>query len=203
MRRPQIINAVAPLWNYRSWPVGTCWQSPDHTRRFVPVSKCAHTATVKHIAQLGWKQTDYFRFDDFAGQYIVILRDPVDRWQAGIDVYVGAELGGWDTLTAQGWGILTDVWRVDPHTESQMLYLHGLPLERILALDFHSRGTWPELDGPIPQGVDSRQHWWPRSRLEEFRNSRELITRCQQVYQQDYWLRHWLLGTVVPQCLTK
>jgi hypothetical protein len=193
MRRPRTINAVAPLWGYRSWPVGTCWQNPEGDRRYIPISKCAHTATVRAVQAQGWQQTDFFRSPDFAGEYVVILRDPVDRWQAGIDVYIGAELGGWDSLSDATWQALTDIWRVDPHTESQMLYLHGLPLRQIRAIDFHAP-DWSLLGVEVPRGVDSRPHWRPRPRLEAFRQNRDLVLRCQRVYQQDYHLLSWLLG---------
>jgi len=200
MRRPRLINAVAPLWNYRSWPIGTCWQNPAGTLRYIPISKCAHTATVRAVQARGWSQTDFFREPDFRGRYVVILRDPVDRWQAGIDVYIGAELGGWDSLSDRTWQALTDIWRVDPHTESQMLYLHGLPLSQIQAIDFQAP-DWSRLGVEVPQGVNSRPHWWPRPRLQEFRQDAALVARCQAVYRQDYHLRSWLLGHAVPDTI--
>ena len=192
MRRPLVVNAVAPLWSHRSWPVGTCWQDPSGERRYVPISKCAHTATVGAVQAQGWQQRDFFRDPNFGGEYVVILRDPVDRWQAGIDVYIGAELGGWDDLSDATWRALTDIWRVDPHTESQMLYLHGLPLSRIRAIDFHAP-DWSRLGVDVAQGVNSRQHWWPRPRLQAFRQDQQLVAQCRRVYDQDIQLRQWLL----------
>ena len=200
MRRPLVVNAVAPLWSHRSWPVGTCWQDPSGERRYVPISKCAHTATVRAVEQAGWHKQNFFQASEFRGRYVMILRDPVDRWQAGIDVYIGAELQGWDQLSDDTWQALTDIWRVDPHTESQMLYAHGIPLSQIDAIDF-DLPDWSILGVDVPQGVSSRQHWWPRPRLEQFRNNPYQLARCQEVYRQDYYLRSWLLGQAIPDTI--
>ena len=166
----------------------------------MPISKCAHTATVRAVEQAGWHKQNFFQTPKFQGRYVMVLRDPVDRWQAGIDVYIGAELQGWDQLSDDTWQALTDIWRVDPHTESQMLYAHGIPLSQIDAIDF-DLPDWSILGVDVPHGVSSRQHWWPRPRLEQFRNNPYQLARCQEVYRQDYYLRSWLLGQAIPDTI--
>jgi hypothetical protein len=174
----------------RNTQAGTCWQSPDRAWRYIPIAKCAHTQLVRWCQSQQWTCTTA---NDFTGQYLVVLRDPIDRWLSGMTLFYRLQ-----NLTAMHRPLLTHLVSVDMHTEPQASSVTNIPLSRMRALDLgvDLSNRWHALvGGPLlPAQVSAPVDTWLLEWVAQPQNS----ARLEVFYHRDYWLRYWLMGDTVP-----
>lgn len=105
---------------------------------YIPIGKVASTFMSEFLAQLKWINTAY-NYNDVdkhrtPKKYMVILRDPVERWCSGIVEYLvnhrsfieGRDNHGWTLQDREMLDFIFGVAKFDRHTCSQVDYLHGL-----------------------------------------------------------------------------
>jgi hypothetical protein len=137
-------------------------------------------------------------------KYLVVLRDPLQRWYASVHWYIrnhGLDKNDLHPSLVDFW-FNNVCW--DDHTLPQYCYLTGVPsLSQIIAVDFapgmfamiqkifdsFGYGCDTPTETPLRQGHQFN--------LDKF-DDPLLIEKIQNFYNQDYWLRHWLLETPVP-----
>ena len=104
---------------------------------YIPIGKVASTFMGEFLANLKWTNTSY-NYNEIDKQrlpktYMVVLRDPVERWCSGIVEYLvnnrrflegkGSE---WSLQNRETLDFIFGVAKFDRHTCSQVDYLHGL-----------------------------------------------------------------------------
>ena len=197
MRKPKKINCVPAIWGHRGSPVGFCLESPDRKLRYVPVSKCMSTLLSKWCQEHGWNVvTDFNSSINSNCKYVVVLRDPIDRWCAGISMYANTEHKGFNQLSDSAWSVCLDRMIMDPHTERQWINYHGLYLNTIHAIDFHKPDF--SIFGADAPEVIIKKPKEQTERLEKFLQNQRQINRSKYIYQHDYLLIEYLLGKTAP-----
>ncbi len=105
---------------------------------YIPIGKVASTFMSEFLAQLKWvnQPWNYNDVDKHRApkKYMVVLRDPVERWCSGIVEFLvnhtkfiekGHEVG-WNLQNRETLDFIFGVAKFDRHTCSQVDYLHGL-----------------------------------------------------------------------------
>jgi hypothetical protein len=197
MRKPNRINCVPAIWGHRGSPVGFCLESPDRRLRYMPVSKCMSTSLSGWCQQHGWNiVTDFNDSSNSNCRYVVVLRDPVDRWCAGIEMYLNTEHKGFDQLSDSAWSVCLDRMIMDPHTERQWISYHGLFLNTIHAIDFDQPDF--SIFGEDAPTVILKKFQERPNRLQKFLQNQRQINRLKHIYQHDYILLEYLLQRTAP-----
>lgn len=118
---------------WKRHPYGQSVRIDDHV--YVPIPKSAST-WCKQIWSIG-QDFDFLSSTDTIKDYVVILRDPVDRWISGFaQCQVGNDPGWegyWERL---GWQWVFDTMVFDNHTEPQCSFLGGLDLSQVTWFKF-------------------------------------------------------------------
>jgi hypothetical protein len=179
------------------------FESPDRSQRLVPIEKCMSTLTQQWCLANHWQRQD--RTESPAGvPHVVVLREPVERWCSAIEMYLGIRQWDWREPPPElAWRVIEDNLVIDPHTEPQYRRLVGLPLTQIEAVDM-AREPHLRLNQLLHTdffGASTRRHTqttpaWLHDRLDA-----GLRDRIHQRYNQDYWLRLWLLDAPMPDAL--
>jgi hypothetical protein len=95
---------------------------------YISIGKVASTFMGEFLANLKWTNTSY-NYNEIDKQrlpktYMVVLRDPVERWCSGIvEEGEGSE---WSLQNRETLDFIFGVAKFDRHTCSQVDYLHGL-----------------------------------------------------------------------------
>jgi|7_EtaG_2_1085326.scaffolds.fasta_scaffold15244_4 hypothetical protein len=137
-------------------------------------------------------------------RYLAVLRDPIDRWYASINWYIrnhGLDKTKLDQSLVNFW-FNNICW--DDHTLPQYSYLSGIPMmSQITAVDsapglfdsinsfFTSFGYSKLGHGELPVSGHGMNG------ISQFDDD-QLLLKVQKFYNQDYWLRYWLLDKDVP-----
>ena len=151
--------------------------------------------------------------DDNKRKYLVILRDPIDRWISGFSTYLSINDIDLKTIDQKYWKIFKDVVVFDSHTLPQYKHLISIKLKNIVADDFNSlkdgntskfiRSRGYETEIPhlgSTDDIEAKIKIFLKNMIDEdlvFKN------RLYKVYEQDYWLRYHLLDKDVPGILYK
>jgi hypothetical protein len=194
-------SAVTDPPHYQHDPARTL-ESPDGRMRLVPIEKCMSTVVQQWCSHEGWREQDRWQAPS-AVPHVVVLRDPVERWCSAVWMYLLEREWDWrrepDSLA---WHIIEDVMVMDTHTEPQYRRLVGLPLQQIQAVDMADRPhlrlnelLCTDFFGATTRHTRDLPGWLAR-RLDD-----GLRDRIQQRYNQDYWLRMWLLDAPMPEAL--
>lgn len=200
MKKPIKVNCIPAIWGHRGSPIGFCLESPDRRLRYVPVSKCMSTFLSQWCSQRGWNiVTDFNASINTDCRYVVVLRDPVDRWVSGIKMYLDTEHNGFDRLSDSAWSVCLDRMIMDPHTERQWVSYHGLRLDAIHAIDFHQ----PDFsifgaEAPAVIFRKSKESQEQPKRLQKFLANQRQVNRLKHIYQHDYLLLKYLLDKTTP-----
>lgn len=115
----------------RSWPrreYGTCvYQSVTYV--YVPIPKCAST-WMKH--KFGKHRGNFEReHPDPNARYVVVLRDPIDRWISGLaQVHHGNPMDWYLHYRNIGWDQIMNTVVFDNHTEPQYSYIQNIDFDR-------------------------------------------------------------------------
>jgi hypothetical protein len=196
--------SFAPLLHHHE--LGKCWSSPQGDTRYLPILKCAHSSLEEWCVEQGWHKTNYIT--DPApknARYFIVLRDPLDRWCSGIDMYLISQNLAWQSISDAMWNLMLNQLVFDAHTIPQNSVMWNLPLNQITAFDMHAQlqtqlGSWLQQRGHTLTIKTSLKHnqWSEHPRLGQLVVSGEW-PHFLQMYHRDYWLRHWLLGSPIPR----
>ena len=138
---------------------------------YIPIGKVASTFMGEFLANLKWTNTSY-NYNEIDKQrlpktYMVVLRDPVERWCSGIVEYLvnnrrflegkGSE---WSLQNRETLDFIFGVAKFDRHTCSQVDYLHGLDTNECVFFKLDSnfedtmkRFAEKELNSPINDAI--------------------------------------------------
>ena len=175
---------------------------------YIPIPKNASSCISFLLASSGWASEEYLNTDISNKKFIVVLRDPLERWLSGITQYLcsfivaqgyTAEyiMGAWNNITD---AIVFDQCRFDDHSEKQVYYLEHVPLENCVwfrcvdagisikeFLDDHGLDLNINVATPRNRTIDNLQ----QKLLTDFIKSRlddRKIQQIRQVYREDYEL---------------
>jgi hypothetical protein len=180
-----------------------CFESPCGRLRYVPIMKCMHTVLQNWCQSAGWEQVDRMANPSDCA-YVCVLRDPVDRWCSSIEMYLSMRGMDLHSLPPEAQKILASSMVVDEHTEPQHRFLVGLKLSQMFAVDMNDDanqrlgellGSYGYvLDIPTQRPTKRDRPSWLSSAVAECSFRDKLTAR----YNQDYWLRLWLLDKELP-----
>jgi len=194
-------------------PMGfTYFESPCRQMGFVTINKCCSRSIIKWCKDTNWLAVNT-HLDDNKRKYLVILRDPIDRWISGFSTYLSINDIDLKTIDQKYWKIFKDVVVFDSHTLPQYKHLISIKLKNIVADDFNSLK-----DGNTSKFIRSRGYETEIPHLGSTNDNEAKIkiflknmidedlvfkNRLYKVYEQDYWLRYHLLDKDVPGILLK
>jgi len=110
-------------WAHLGHVLGECWNDPVKSTTFVHIPKNASSFVKGCLLS-----TNQFVHSDSlvsADQYLITLRDPIERWISGIAQFMSVESN--KHLTLQD---LVNTITFDDHTELQTYFLEGIDLDR-------------------------------------------------------------------------
>ena len=181
--------------------IGRCYESPDGCFRYVPIPKCGSTSGEDWCNAHAWSRENFVD-DRKDTQYLVILRDPWQRWCSAIDMYIRWKNGlnkSWNQINTSHLEVIERTVIMDQHSEKQSTFLHGLRYSqcKFLPLDETLSKKWKEITGKEFPFV----HWDPEtdksilgnerknSNTEWFhklRYNEKWFNRFKKIYQYDY-----------------
>lgn len=97
---------------------------------YVPILKNAHSSGVDFFAKNG-----FYKSRNIDGKkYIVFLRDPLHRWHSGVTEWLLSNVEDPNTYILDDLIIklIFDAGAVDAHSEMQINYLYGLPIDKCI-----------------------------------------------------------------------
>ena len=190
----------------------TYFGSPCGKMGFVTINKCCSSSIINWCQHTNWLAVNT-HLDDNKRKYLVILRDPIDRWISGFSTYLSINNIDVKTIDHKYWKIFKDVVVFDGHTLPQYKHLIPIKLENIIAIDFdrvrdgsllkifrtagYNREI-PHLNSSNDNDVKTKI--FLRNMIDEdlvFKN------RLYKEYEKDYWLQYHLLDKDVPGILLK
>ena len=132
-------------WSHLGHTLGECWNDADKSITFVHIPKNA-SSFVKGCL-LGTKKFTHHNNLIDAKQYLIILRDPIERWISGIVQFMAVKVNQHLTLHD-----LVDTITFDDHTELQTYFLQNVDLNKctFLKADKNLRTnikTWMSING--------------------------------------------------------
>ena len=110
-------------WAHLGHTLGECWNDQDKSITFVHIPKNA-SSFVKGCL-LGCSRFTHSNSLVTADNYLITLRDPIERWISGIAQFMGIESNRRVTLHE-----LVEQVTVDDHTELQTYFLQDVDIER-------------------------------------------------------------------------
>ena len=113
-------------WAHLGHQLGECFYCGSTSATYVHIPKNA-SSFIKSCL-LGTK--DWFHCEKFItnNQYLIALRDPIERWVSGMAQFIQA-----NPQTAWTEEVIFDTITFDDHTEEQVYFLQSLNLEKDLA----------------------------------------------------------------------
>ena len=188
---------------------GHCWLSPCGRLGYVQISKCASTQMIAWCRQQRWQHSRYLgQTENKKRRYLVLLRDPMDRWISGIKQWMATNNYVPGEFSDHAWDLVYQHLMFDDHTMPQYRFLLGLPIRSIDAVDVvpgdgTSRAIKEILgrygyDCWLDPKMDRNRHPGPVSRIESWFLMESFMRHFHSVYSEDYWLRLWLLDCAVP-----
>ena len=169
--------------HYHRHPYGSCRVITEQDRDwvFVNIPKNASSWMIRAFGR--GREANYLDTAQRPRHYIVVLRDPVDRWISGFaQVQVGTTPWHSSHYQQRGWDSIFNQVIFDNHTEPQVSFLQGLDTEQITWLRFGADlardvAAWSrchiELDlQPLARGEDNEYNLSEYSSAPVFRNPR-------------------------------
>jgi len=114
-------------WKHLGHRLGECWVDKNKSTAFIPIPKNA-SSFVKGCL-LGSSQFIYHDNLVTTNQYLITLRDPIERWTSGVAQFLGTEIDNKLNLR----DLINDI-TFDDHTELQTYFLQGVDLDRCVFL---------------------------------------------------------------------
>ena len=110
-------------WAYLGHKLGECWVDPTSSLTYIHIPKNASSSVKGCMASNRWQHSDTLIKNK---QFLVVLRDPIDRWCSGIAQF-----------QINSKQLELDVAKVfeqitfDDHTEQQIYFLQGIDLNKV------------------------------------------------------------------------
>lgn len=105
---------------------------------YVPIPKNASSETSTKLLSLGWSANNFSEnisaFKDY--KFIVILRDPIDRWLSGINQYFLLYHKTIYQLSTDTLNLIAHKIVLDDHTEKQIYFCNKLNLDKTIFFKF-------------------------------------------------------------------
>ena len=110
---------------------GECMSHPSTDLMYINIPKNASSWVKLVLGSQGWEFYNYHT-DHLDKPAIVVLRDPVERWLSGIAEYLYLYHRNMDTvhLSRAFFDMIFNRVAFDDHTESQILFLQGINIDR-------------------------------------------------------------------------
>ena len=117
---------------------------------YIPIPKNSSSYVGQLLAKNGWGYSNFLTDDLTNKKIIVLLREPMDRWVAGITQYMCSALlnkGRTVDIIINQWTAITrdlifDRVIFDDHTEKQVYFINNIPKESCV---FFNSASQPEL----------------------------------------------------------
>ena len=207
-------SVVDPHSGYYKPHDGHCWLSPCGQVGYVQISKCASTQMIAWCQQQGWQHTRYLgEPENLKRRYLVLLRDPIDRWVSGMKQWMKNNNYVHTQFTAQSWQLIQQHLMFDDHTMPQYRFLLGLKISSIAAVDVvPGEHTSVQVQALLSQYgyncwldplKDRNRNSMPVDTVLDWFSSDSFLKHFHVVYSEDYWLRLWLLDQAVPEPILK
>lgn len=154
------ISKLDHYWQHRDHNFGHCLINDVNDIAYVNIPKNATNWAKDNLSALGWRHSNFIKYPEIAKdrQFMVILRDPVDRWIAGVAEFFVRYHSGIRNFDGNLLDIIFSCVTLDDHTEKQGLFLNGLEnnqliffncdsnLRQNMGLFLHTKGTNNTLD---------------------------------------------------------
>lgn len=105
---------------------------------YVPIPKNASSFTTSKLIDLGWQANNFSNnistLDQF--KFLVILRDPIDRWLSGINQYFLLYHKNISQLSTDTLDLIAHKIVLDDHTEKQIYFCNQLNLDKTIFFKF-------------------------------------------------------------------
>jgi hypothetical protein len=115
-------------WLHKGHIYGQCYLEPNAKLVYVNIPKNASSWTKQHIPN--WQCVNYFKQSTTDWKYIVVLRDPIERWISGIVQYFFEYNIDPDFNNTAFCNLIFDRIAFDDHTERQILFIQDIPIEK-------------------------------------------------------------------------
>jgi hypothetical protein len=133
-------------WEHKGHVYGFCMMpnplatySPVITQNdkmlYVNIPKNASTWVKRRLESLDWTYGNYIERGFFDNTFLVVLREPIDRWISGIAEYFVQYHPRIRVFTNDMLDIIFDRIALDDHTERQCYFLNDLPVDRAVFFD--------------------------------------------------------------------
>jgi hypothetical protein len=131
-------------WTSRGHQMEQVMVNPDRTVAFINIPKNSSTSVKNALTPTGWEIFDLHEIDQANMHYLVLLRNPFERWISGIAEYLTMyhgnviddlscehDLGSLPILGQRlALSIIFDKFQFDDHTDLQCSFLLDLPWDQ-------------------------------------------------------------------------
>lgn len=176
---------------------------------YVLIPKNSSTFIGNLLLANNWKSDSFLNIKIEDKKFIVLLRDPLDRWATGITQYLCSHImttelsainiiGQWNKLVEE---LIFDKLIFDDHTEKQVYFIQGIPLEQCVFFDstnnpdvklkkyLAEQGLDLNIDIVLDKNSAKGNHY--QKKLISFiktKITQERIDQIKQAYWEDYGL---------------
>lgn len=187
------------------------FESPCKKLGIIAINKCLSTSIEKWCTDNKWPLIEAKK-DDNKHKFIVVLRDPIERWISGFRTYMKINTIDIRKIEENYWKIFKQVIIFDSHTLQQYKHLIEISLKNIIPIDFNKNTTSKDFlrilkkykyDCILPNlNVRNEQEQIDDNFLKLIiDNDENFLKNLYKVYTNDYWLRYHLLKKDVPKLL--
>jgi len=124
---PLILSDPLKYWERKGHIFGQCYSNVDNNLVYINIPKNASNWVKENILRLNWSATNYHSHDFSQSTiFLVVLRDPVERWISGIAEYFVRYHPTIKNFPQELLEIIFDIVSLDDHTEKQSYFLHQI-----------------------------------------------------------------------------
>jgi len=179
---------------------------------YVPIPKNSSSYIGQLLLSNGWGIANFLTSDLTDKKFIILLRDPIDRWISGMAQYMCSALlkngqtakdivDGWNSLTQD---LVFDRVIFDDHTEKQVYFINSIPeknciffssmhdpqlsIKNYLNLNSYDLNIDIEIDRNQSQGNEHKEIL-VKFLQDQLTNNPELVNKLINTYQED--LKLW------------